>query len=212
MPFDFGRPSASARVEGTWPRPELYGPGYGGIWKSLYDRFWLDFDSSLDMSHPDEYWRRYLYFNAGWFYFRCPGEFGARYLDYATEIRANPGDALAAQSLDPWLDQVALPLVIHSFGGGRNVLPDGLLDGRTTCHYRTFPLLYARESDATVSVLQSVLAPNRLKKVLKQYEPIKRMVYQGRGLKVRELFDRENLPRREQMIRNQVRKAGFWMR
>ena len=38
------------------------------------------------------------------------------------------------------------------------------------------------------------------------------MVYQGRGEKVRALFDRDALPRREQMIRNQIKKAGFWMR
>ncbi|WP_461459230.1 hypothetical protein, partial [Parasphingorhabdus sp.] len=28
VPFDFARPTASLRREGTWPKPELYGPGY----------------------------------------------------------------------------------------------------------------------------------------------------------------------------------------
>lgn len=210
--FDFDRPGASQRVEGTWPVPALYGPGYAGIWKSLYDRFGLDFESSLDMDQPDEFWARYLYFNAGWFFYRCPVEFGQRFLDYALDIRNDPGDALAAQTLDPWLDQVALPLVIHSFGGGRDVIPGGLLDGTRSCHYRTFPLMYARETDHTLDVLHAVTAPNKLKKVLKEYEPIKRVVYQGRGEKVRALFDQNNLPRREQMIRNQIKKAGHWMR
>jgi hypothetical protein len=212
VPFDFDRPSASLRVEGSWPQPDLYGPGYTGIWKSLYDRFGLDFESSLDLSQPDEYWRRYLYFNAGWFFFRCPHEFGARFLEYALDIRSHPGDALASQTLSPWLDQVALPLVIHSFGGGRRTLPAGLLDGDVSCHYRTLPLLYARESDMAVELLKEVTAPNKIKKVLKQYEPIKRMVYQNRGAKVRALFDRNDLPRREQVIRNRIKKAGFWMR
>ncbi len=205
VPFNFARPSASERVEGTWPRPELYGPGYAGIWASLYARLGLDFESSLDRSQPDEYWRRYLYFNAGWFYYRCPQEFGQRFLDYALDIRADPGDALAAQSLDPWLDQVALPLVIHSFGGGRGILPAGLLDGDATCHYRTFPLLYARESARTIGVLEAVCAPNKLKKVLKEYEPIRRVAYQGRGKKVRALFDQDALPRREQTIRHRIK-------
>jgi len=212
LPIDFEQPSASMRVEGSWPKPDLYGPGYTGIWKSLYDRFDLDFDSSLDLSQPDEYWRRYLYFNAGWFFHRCPHEFGQRYLEYALEIRADPGEALAAQTLDPWLDQVALPLVIHSFGGGRDTQTAGHLDGDTTCHYRTFPLLYAQANDHTVDVLHQVLAPNKLKKVLKGYDPIKRVVYQQRGLKVRELFDRDNLPRRQQIIRQRIKKAGHWMR
>jgi threonyl-tRNA synthetase len=41
VPFDFPRPSASMRREGTWPVEELYWPGYSRTWKSLYDRFGL---------------------------------------------------------------------------------------------------------------------------------------------------------------------------
>ncbi|MBY6068287.1 hypothetical protein KUW17_16165 [Leisingera aquaemixtae] len=212
VPFDFSRPSASLRVEGTWPKPTLYGPGYAGIWQALYSRFGLDFQASLDFSQPDEYWKRYLYFNAGFFYGACPRAFGKRFLVYAQSVRNDPPPELAGQSLDPWLDQIVLPLVIHSFGGGRDALPAGYLDGETSCHYRLFPLLYARESDRVVEVLHEVAAPNRIKKVLKGYEPIKRMVYQGRGEKVRALFDRENLPRREQAIRNRIKSEGFWMR
>ncbi|GAA6199108.1 hypothetical protein [Aquicoccus sp. SU-CL01552] len=212
VPFDFGRPGASLRREGTWPEPTLYGPGYGAIWKSLYDRFGLEFDSSLDPAQPDEYWEKYLYFNAGYFFHRCPQEFGARFLDYARSIRDDPPVELVGQSLDPWLDQIVLPLVIHSFGGGRDALPPGLLDGDVTCHYRLFPLLYARESDHVVKVLEQVAAPNKIKKVLKGYEPIKRLVYQGRGQKVRALFDRDHLPRKEQAIRNRIKSNGFWMR
>lgn len=212
VPFDFDRPSASLRREGTWPRIELYGPGYTAIWKSLYDRFGLDFASSLDTGQPDEFWRRYLYFNAGFFYYRCPREFGERFLDYAVSIRDDPPPELVCQSLDPWLDQVALPLVIHSFGGGRDALEPGWMDGRTTCHYRLLPLLYARESDAVVDFLEEIAAPNRIKKVLKRYEPFLHMIYHGRGRKARALFDRDNLPRKEGNLRNQLRKAGYWER
>ena len=212
VPFDFDRPSASMRREGTWPQIELYGPGYGAIWKALYDRFGLDFDSSLDRSRPDEYWARYLYFNAGWFFARDPALFGRRFLDWALSVRDAAPDELACQSLDPWLDQAVLPLVIHSLGGGRPGTGLEGLDGEVTCHYRTFPLLYARESDQAVRMLEEVTAPNRVKRVLKQYEPILRTVYQRRGLKARALFDRNALPRREQAIRNQLKKAGLWMR
>ncbi|MFP4305359.1 MAG: hypothetical protein ACLFQF_10780 [Rhodosalinus sp.] len=212
VPFDFDRPCASRRVTGTWPQIELYGPGYTAIWKSLYDRFGLDFGSSLDRSEPDEYWRRYLYFNAGFFYYRCPQTFGARFLNYALTIRDDPPPELVCQSLDPWLDQVALPLVIHAFGGGRDALEAGWLDGRTTCHYRLLPLLYAREPDRVIAALETVAAPNRIKKVLKLHEPFRKMIYHGQGAKLRAMFDRENLPRKEQALRNQIRKAGFWMR
>lgn len=212
VPFDFSRPSASLRREGTWPKPTLYGPGYAEIWQALYNRFDLDFGSSLDLSQPEEYWQRFLYFNAGFFYGSCPHLFGERFLAYAKSVRDDPLPELIGQTLDPWLDQVVLPLVIHSFGGGRDALPAGYLDGETSCHYRLFPLLYARESDRVVDLLHEITSPNWLKKILKTYEPIKRMVYQGRGEKVRALFDRDHLPRREQAIRNKIKSEGFWIR
>ena len=212
VPFDFDRPSASGRVTGTWPQPQLYGAGYTEIWRALYDRFDLDFESSLDLNQPDEYWRRYMYFNAGWFFGACPQEFGRLFLDMAVQIKRDPGPALAAQSLDPWLDQVTLPLVIHALGGGRNTLPAGLLDGATTCHYRTFPLLYARENDATIAAVAATAAPNKIKKVLKTYEPMRRFIFQNHGRKVRDMFDQNDLPPREQMIRNQIKREGLWLR
>ncbi|WP_147106420.1 hypothetical protein [Tateyamaria sp. syn59] len=212
VPFDFDRPSASLRREGTWPEIELYGPGYTEIWKSLYDRFGLEFETSLDLSEPDEYWKRYLYFNAGFFFGACPHAFGKRFLEYALSIRDDPPGPLVCQSLNPWLDQVALPLVIHSFGGGRDSAVHDHLDGAVTCHYRMFPLLYARESQVVIDTLEEVTAPNKIKKVLKGHEPIKRMVFQGRGAKVRALFDQNDMPRREQAIRNRIKSNGFWMR
>jgi len=212
VPFDFERPQASMKREDTWPKIELYGPGYTQTWKSLYDKFGLDFDSSLDSSWPDEFWRRYLYFNAGFFFYKCPHEFGERFLEYALAIRDDAPDELVCQELDPWLDQVALPLVVHSLGGGRDTLPEGLLDGDITCHYRLLPLLYAREADAVVDVLDRVTAPNWVKRVLKNYDPMKFMIYHGRGHKVRDLFDRDDLPRKEQAIRNKIKREGYWMR
>lgn len=212
VPFDFKKPSASLKREGTWPTLELYGPGYGQIWKSLYDKFGLDYESSLDLSQPDEYWRRYLYFNAGYFFYKCPHEFGEKFLEYALSIRDDAPRELVCQTMDPWLDQVALPLVIHALGGGRNTLPEGYLDSAVSCHYRLFPMLYAREADHVVAALEQVCAPNKVKKALKAYNPIKRMVYQGRGEKVRDLFDQSDLPRKEQAIRNRIKREGFWMR
>ena len=212
LEFDFDRPSASMRREGTWPVPPLYGPGYGAIWKSLYDRFGLDFDSSLDLSQPDEHWERYLYFNAGWFFGADPAEFGRRFLEWALAVRAEPGDELACQSLDPWLDQVVLPLVVHSLGGGRPDEALAGLDGETTCHYRKLPLLYATQPDAVLDVLEEAVAPNKIKKCLREWEPARKLIYQGKGRsKVRPMFDRDALPAREQPIRNQLRKKGWWL-
>jgi len=74
VPFDFDRPAASMKREGTWPVEELYWPGYTAIWKSLYDKFGLEFASTLDLSQPAGYplfrrrssWPRIV--RAGWRY------------------------------------------------------------------------------------------------------------------------------------------------
>ena len=210
--FDFAHPSASMRREGTWPVIELYGPNHAQIWKSLYDRFALDFGSSLDLTQPDGYWQRYLYFNAGWFFYQSPHQFGERFLEYAISFRDNPTRELECQQLSPWLDQIALPLVIHSFGGGRPGPALAGLDGDVTCHWRSLPLLYARERDAVVALLEQISAPNAMKRILRDYEPFKKLIYQGKGAQVRALFDRANLPRREQMIRNTIKREGLWFR
>ena len=210
--FDFAHPSASMRREGTWPVIELYGPNHAQIWKSLYDRFALDFGSSLDLTQPDGYWQRYLYFNAGWFFYQSPHRFGERFLEYAISFRDNPTRELECQQLSPWLDQIALPLVIHSFGGGRPGPALAGLDGDVTCHWRSLPLLYARERDAVVELLEQISAPNAMKRILRDYEPFKKLIYQGKGAQVRALFDRANLPRREQMIRNTIKREGLWFR
>lgn len=210
--FDFARPSASMRRGPTWPEPALYGPGYGGIWKALHDRFGLDFEATLDRNHPDEHWERYLYFNSGWFFHESPRTFGERFLSYARTIRDEEMPALASQTLFPWLDQIALPLVIQSFGGSRPGPELAGLDGDLTCHYRTPSLLYARESDAAIAALEAAIAPNRIKKVLKDYEPLKRLVYQGQGQTLRAMIDRTALPRREQVLRQRIKALGMWYR
>ncbi len=75
-----------------------------------------------------------------------------------------------------------------------------------------FPLLYARESDRAVEVLEQVCAPNKIKKLLKAHPPILKMVYHGQGHEVRALFDRRDLPRQEKVLRNRIRAQGYWMR
>ncbi|MDO5657225.1 MAG: hypothetical protein Q4G36_02750 [Paracoccus sp. (in: a-proteobacteria)] len=212
LEIDFARPSASMRREGTWPNPPLYGPGYKEIWKSLYDRFGLEFDSSLDLSQPDEHWERYLYFNAGWFTGGDPQVFGQRFADYARAVRDDPGEILAAQELNPWLDQAVLPLVIHSFGGGRPGPELDGLDGDVTCHYRNLPLLYARESDRAVEALEAVANDAKIKPLLRDWEPARKLIYQGKGRdKIRAEFDRAALPSREAAIRQSIRKSGWWL-
>jgi len=212
VPFDFTRPSASMRRENTWPKVELYGPTPTETWAALYDRFGLEMQGSLDLTQPQDYWQRFLYFNAGWFFHASPHAFGGRFLAWAQDIRDNAPEALVCQDLFPWLDQITLPLVIHSFGGGRPGPELAAMDGTATCHYRALPLLYARDSDHTVEVLETVARDKTIRPALRDWEAMRVLVYQNKGRKARALFDRNQLPPREQMIRNTLKREGFWLR
>jgi hypothetical protein len=212
VPLDFARPSASMRREGTWPVIHPYGPGYYDTWKSLYDLFRLDIGPTIDASQPDEYWQRYMYFNAGWFCGASAPDFGRRLLGFACAIRDSTPRAVVVQELYPWLDQIALPLVIHSYGGGRPTAALSGMDGDVTCHYRLLPLLYARESDRVVQVLEQVALRPDLRPILRDHDPIRQMVYQNKGKRARALFDRADLPRREQAIRKRLKTEGLWLR
>jgi len=212
LPIDFARPSASMRRTGTWPAPPLYGPGYGDIWRSLYDRFGLDFASSLDRSQPVEHWERYLYFNAGWFFGADPKEFGRRFLTYALEVNADPGDELACQSLDPWLDQVVLPLVVHGLGGGRPAADLSGLDGDVTCHYRNLSLLYARESDAAMTLAEELIQSPRLADLFAEDEEVSRLVARNEGRQVIRPMFADEWKISEQAIRHRLKREGLWFR
>ncbi|MBU2957139.1 hypothetical protein Q4511_11395 [Paracoccus sp. 1_MG-2023] len=210
--FDFTRPAASMMRTNTWPAPPLYGPGYEGIWRSIYDRFGVEFDSSVDPSHPKEHWERFLYFNAGWFFGGDPAEFGRRYLGWALALRDEPHEELACQVMDPWLDQAVLPVVIHSLGGGRPGKALAGLDGHTSCHYRKLPLLYARHDEHAIATCEAAVAPREIKRVLKEWEPARKLIYQQKGrTKVQPIFAGDEVPRPERAIRNQIRRNGWWL-
>ncbi|MDO5620629.1 MAG: hypothetical protein Q4G24_04080 [Paracoccus sp. (in: a-proteobacteria)] len=212
VPFDFDRPSASMKREGTWPEAPLYGPTITDIWKSLYDRFGLDFDSSLDKTQPDEHWERYLYFNAGWFFGADPEAFGKRYSEWAQAVRNHPGEVLAAQNLYPWLDQIVLPLVIHSFGGGRPGPELAGLDGDVTLHYRMLPLFYALAPQKALDTLEALAEDKSIRRLLRDWEPAKKLILQGKGLKkLRPLFEGQPLPRREMPIRQKIKANKLWL-
>lgn len=212
IPFDFDRPTASLRREPTWPVQYLYGPSLREIWGSLYDLMGLDLQSATDPAFPPSYWQHYPYYNAGFFFYRCPTMFGARFLETALTIDRNPPPALNEQPRRPWLDQIALPLVIHALGGGKGTIPQGMLDGSHSWHYRALPLLYACAPDATVMVLESLAFEPENRVILRDYLPFRRMIYRERGKDVRALFDRSALPRTEAEIRQKIKAAHLWMR
>ncbi|MFC0339184.1 hypothetical protein [Paracoccus niistensis] len=212
LPFDFAHPSASMRREGSWPQPPAYRQTYASIWRSLYDRFGLDMDGSLDLSQPEEHWERFLYFNAGWFFGADGPAFGRRFRDWAVALRDDPGEALACQSLDPWLDQVVLPLVIHSFGGGRPGPGLAGLDGDITWHYRNLPLLYARGPQRAIDEFEAVAALPEIVPLLSEWEAAERLLRAGEGRRtIRPMFADYPVHAPERGIRKRLKQAELWL-
>jgi hypothetical protein len=201
------------RREGTWPRPTLYGPDIAAIWGSLYARRGLDIAPTLDLSQPEGHWERFLYLNAGWVWTgAAPAAFANDWLEVARMVRDDPPPDLVGQVWDPWLDQIALPLAIAGQGGGRPGADLSAMDGTATCHWRSLSLLYAREDDRVVDTLHAAVAPNRIKRLLKGWEPARRMIWGSDGARARALFDRTRLPAREQAIRQRLKAEGLWLR
>lgn len=212
LPFDFARPSASMRREGSWPQPPAYRQTYASIWHSLYDRFGLEMDGSLDLSQPEEHWERFLYFNAGWFFGADGPAFGRRFRDWAVAVRDDPGEALACQSLDPWLDQVVLPLVIHSLGGGRPGPELAGLDGDVTWHYRNLPLLYARGPQRAVDEFEAIAALPGIAPLLADWDAAERLVRAGEGRgTIRPMFADYPAQAPERGIRRRLKQAELWL-
>jgi hypothetical protein len=201
-------PTASMRRENTWPVDQPYGPEPEDIWAGLYDRFEADFASTVENSRPKSDWQRFLYFNAGLIFAPEPQRLAGTLSQIMHLIHDDPPPC---QPLDPWLDQIALPIAVTKLGGGRPTGDFNRLDGALSIHYRKMPLLFATAPDAVIEGLGKVASPNWLKKVLKRYEPFRRFLYQGAGARARDLFDRDALPGTEKPIRQELRKNGLWI-
>ena len=236
MPFDF-RPHPPPR--GGWRAP---GPTDRAVRAGATRRRgnrsttssgpWSISTAALDNpAGSDEFTgARYLYFNAGFFPTTCdprPSPSGQRFTDYALAIRDDAPAELVCQSLDPWLDQVALPLVIQcAWAAGATALPEGMagwlafLPLPLTCE-ETYGLSLARVAaglcaggSARDRRAGTGHRPNKIKKVLKAYDPIKRMIYQGNGRKARALFDAapgQPAAQGNRAIRNTLKREKLWL-
>lgn len=209
--LDCARPTASVRVEPTWPRISLYGPDFAAIWGALYARFGLGMDATLDTFFAADDWRRYMYFNAGWIMGPCPQALGAAMTEYALSIERDVPAPMATQALYPWLDQIVLPLAISALGGGRPT-PDMGLDGTRSLHYRALPVIYATAPDTTVDLLEQVTGAPHLWDIFNQYVSFRRLIFKGEGRVLRDKLDRSALPWTYGALQRQIRDMGHWVR
>ena len=211
VPFDFSRPTASLRRTATWPQPLGPGHHYADIWKDCYDICGVDYTSSLDEQFSAQDWRRYLYFNASFFFYESPTKFGAL-------PRVCPKDQKQHAPSDH--PTIFRPLAgpsgfAHGYSqlwGGRHTLARGWLDAKTSCHYRRIPLLYAREDDRVITTLERLANQAHIRARLSQHPAFQRMIYQKQGRRLRGMIDRSHQPTSEVALCNKLKAFGYWIR
>jgi hypothetical protein len=86
------------------------------------------------------------------------------------------------------------------------------LDGKISTHYRYLALFFATAPDEKIEFLMSLVGDNKVKKILKDYEPFKKFIFQNAGKKARTLFDQTALPASERMIRKRLKNHKLWFR
>lgn len=207
--FPFDAPTASLRREATWPKPGKF--TRAEIWGALYSHFAIKIEPSIDATrHPDD-WQRHLYFNAGFFCGADAQAFGQRLRDIMLEIARADLPELNGQALFPWLDQIALPLVIADHGGGRNDEIATAIDEELTCHWRVLGLAYAREAEWKLDCLERAAHDPRVKPLLETYPPFAALVYDGAGRKLRAELAGQSFAS-EQPLRKAIKAKGLWLR
>lgn len=206
---DYTRPSASNLCTNTWPKLQPNGASLAQIWQSLYARFDLDFLSAQNTGYAADDWRRYPYYNAGWFYGDCPSEFGALYATMAQDIWHNSPIQLTGQNLYPWLDQVVLPLVIHALKGG--AVADAPLDQDFTYHYRYLARAFAHAPLPARRALHVTTRQPHLAELFKQYDPFYPFLYGNSGAEAQSIG--QAIKRGDEtVLRNRLQQAGLWVR
>ena len=60
--------------------------------------------------------------------------------------------------------------------------------------------------------MEQAVTSNKIKKVMKRSEVFRNLVYQIKSVIIRDMFDRDNLPRKERAIRQQIKKRNLWLR
>ena len=210
--------AASLCCTPTWPRPPPYGPGRAAIWAAVHARAGHDLALGQNPAYTADDPRAHLYFSACWITHAHGGRFGAVYADIAQSLWQDPPEALAAQRLTPWLDQIALPAAMVACGARAPAATDAHdalhrgLDGGVCVHTRALPLFIARARADQVDALHTVAALPALKPVVSEHPGLCKMLYGSAGRRARKLHDPDAPPVAEALLRKKLRRRGLWVR
>jgi len=210
--FDDTHIYASRSVVPTWPKEHLYGAPRQEIWRGLFETFNVPIDPVLNPSVHDSGWRHWPHLDGRLVAGENAKAFGDMFAETAKHLLKDDIDILATQDVRAKLRQAVLPLVFAQQGHSAQGFGNPEQDFKHVFPASRLAYFYTAAPDEAVDHLEASVSPNPIKKVLKLYEPAKRLIYQGKGRDLRTRFYEPDGQDPRRLARRLKRHTNWWVR
>lgn len=209
---DLGPYFASKDFVPVWPVELLYGPKRPDIWTTLFESQKVDVASMTHNSDHPAIWSHWPEVDGRIVLGPDAESFGRSFAHFARVLLDEPPSIVATQNARKNLLRIALPLALAEQGANQTNLgrPDTLLPNIFVMHRLAY--FYSAAPIEAVDRLETAVSANKVKKVLKLYEPAKRLIYQGKGRQLRERFYSEAGQRPRDLMRRLRKNTKWWVR
>lgn len=203
---------ASRSFAAGWPVEHLYGAGRRDIWAALAELAEVDLDQLVNATEHPAAAKHWPAFDGALICGDDAQSFGETFYVLAKQILQNPPEVLATQEYRKALRQIILPLVFAKLGGQQSEC------GPVESHFNgCFPssrlaYLYTAAPEPVLDHLEASVSPNPIKKLLKNYEPAKKLIYQQKGRELRDRFYDPNGQDPNRLIKRLKRQTKWWVR
>ncbi|MEM0977478.1 MAG: hypothetical protein AAGJ34_08085 [Pseudomonadota bacterium] len=197
---------ASVSIRNPWPECHLYGDPRGVIWQNLADD--LGFDVSQigqPHLHPASL-HRWPGFDGRIIWGPMGRQFSQVFDRISDRMHRAPPEKYQTLDLEDHVVEAALPFVFEDLSASQ-VQPSQRADITPA-----FPLvfLYCSAPDPAIDALESAVSANRIKRVLKGYEPARKLIYQGKGRLLRERFYGPPPQNMRRLVQRIERNTPWW--
>lgn len=210
--FDLGTNFASTAVMPQWPEEHLYGPEKSVVWQSVFEFASADLAGQLDTNYHAKSWKHWPHLDGKIVTGSDAAAFAKAYADFSKELLNAPPEAIETQEIRSQLRRIALPVVMAKLGAGPQDYGDAVARFDGVFPANRLAYIYAAAPEAAIDHLEASVAPNPIKKVLKLYEPAKRLIYQGKGRDIRKRFYNPNGQDPRKLMKRLKRNTKFWVR
>ncbi|MEO1562691.1 MAG: hypothetical protein AAFR98_04585 [Pseudomonadota bacterium] len=207
--FDDVTGYASRSDRSEWPVEHLYGPTREQIWQAVSEVSSVEMSKLVDAGHHPAAWRHWPHLDGRIYIGANAGAFGEVFAKQAKRILHNTPEVLAAQEVRRDLRKIVLPLV-HAECGETLTQNKPAMPGVFPANRLAF--LYAAAPEAAIDHLESAVAQNHVKKLLRLYEPARKLIYQRKGRELRKRFYNPEGQDPQRLIRRLQTHTNWWVR